>query len=549
MPTPKEIKDSFKEKDKYFELNYYDVSKGKALTKIEASKNVFSYPSYTAVLDERWRAEITKWKKFDVKLTPPGSNLQVTVPELIRILINVCSQQGLIAEQREIYYAIRGLYPNLKIEDNTWEDSYNTFISNYINVVQMALRMPMQSFGVEAGSRGAAAGEGMLVLENGTRVSLDAQPKLRFELTRDNVKYYGHARKHIHYEKEAGFARLINDNISEMIEAIFSTSSGYSSEAASKFLRDSEERGIQTYCIHDADPHGIQMQMMYGVASKNNCYMTDRFYPHNVKYLGLVPTVAKEMGLPPERVEDSDRKIIPNLRRLLSEKGTFLADIDIIDKKGQKWEYQSLNAVNERAPQIYMVEALMARNDEIKYVPVELKEPIANDIRDDVNTYLDKQINSYTDSYYNTNIRPKLIEELKRVIKPDLDKFNIMIDNELPKLDQMDNSDIREAVKLKLVNNPRQFWDTAKNQVARDMIDKKFDISAEIEWDLEVMSGSAEKSLDIHEPIIPENPLIKTDIVDSIEKRIISQKPARDKVVEPIRKALAKVFGKPDLTW
>lgn len=530
--------------NQYFELDYIKLNEGKKKIRQQASsKDTFTYPSYSPVLDQRWRALITNWYN--------SKNINSELKRILELIIQACAEQNLMAEQREIYYVIRGKYPKLTVQGTPWKDLYNTFLNNYINKVQLAIRIPMQSFGVEAGSRGSVAGEGYLLLENGIRVPLNAEPKLRFELTRDGVRYYGHAKKHIHYEKEAGFARLIAGDIAKMIEAIFSTSQGYSSEAASKFIRDSEERNIATYCLHDADPHGLQMQMMYGVASKNNCYMTDRFYPHKVTYLGLVPIVAREIGLPPEEVADTDRKIIPNLRALLQERGEFLQDVDIIDKSNEKWEYQALNALHERAPQVYLVEALRARNDEIKYVPPasEIKEAVKSSITSDVHNLVESEVSRFTDRFYQTNIKPQLVEQLKDKLESDISEFDKKMFEELPKIDTISDEDVREAVKLKLVENPRQYWDSAQYQVMRDMLRQKFNVEADIEWGTSVKEANADKSLAIGNLVIPEQPLTKTNIVDSIQKRIITTKPARDKVVNLIRQALERAFGKPNEEW
>ena len=540
------------EDNKYYELDYLGIDEGKSKIRESAKTNVITYPSFKQVLDRRWRALITTWNKTEnISTIPKKSNLNINLPEMLHVLIEICAEQNLMAEQREIYYSVRGRYPNLKINDELWIDLYNNFIGNYMNKVQLIVKMPMQSFGVEAGARGSVAGEGHLILENGNRVPLNAEPKLRFELVRAGVKYTGRGRKHIHYEKEAGFARLISGDVSKMIEAIFSTSQGYSSEAASKFIRDSEERGMKTYCLHDGDPHGIQMQMMYGVASKNNCYMTDRFYPHNVVYLGLVPTVARAIGLPPEKIDDGDRKIIPNLRVLLQEKGEFIDDINIIDEAGEKWEYQALNALHEKAPQSYMIEALRARGDEIKYVPEaeEIKKGISDSITVEVSNLVENSIVNIADNFYESNIKADLIEQIKNKLQNDIADFDIMMKNELPKLAAMDNTDIREAVKLKLVDNPRQYWDSGQYQVMKDMLSQKFEINADIKYVVDVTNASAKKDLSIVNPTIPAKPLTKNDIVDSIQRRVIAQKPQRDTIVNPIRKALEKIFGMPDLTW
>ena len=526
-----------------FELDFLDLTSGKNKIRAISDKKKWNLPSYKPVLEGRWRAEVAKWTE--------STNLDPELRKILQILIDICAEQNLIAEQREIYYAVRGKFPTLKVGKKKWADLYDTFLNNYMNKTQIAVEMPMQSFGVEAGMRGTIAGEGLLILEDGNRVSLSARPALRFEHVRSGVRYQGHARKQIHYEKEAGFSRLIAGDISQLIEAVFSTSQGYSSEAASKFLRDNEEREMKSYCLHDADPHGLQMQMMYGLASKNNCYMTDRFYPHHVIYLGLVPRVSQAIGLPPEKVDIEDRKIIPNLRILLQEKPDFLPDVDIIDKHNQKWEYQSLNAMHERAPQVYLIEALRAREDEIKHVPPasELKPNINDEVSQNVQRLVEENISGWADKFYQDNIRPRLIEQLKGKLVSDIDDFKTLMETELPKLDVFTDTSIREAVKLKLVENPRQFWETAARQVGRDMLSQKFAIEGEVDWNLEIVTAKAEKELEINPPVAPPQPLTKTDIVDSIQRRIITQKPQRDKVVNPIRKALEKVFGEPDETW
>ena len=536
----------------YFELNYTSTDKGKAIVKDLSLIGQFAYPSYSPVLDQRWRALITKTNTFSAGESPePGPGIKkITLNELYRLILKICGNREMVGEQREIYYTIRGLYPELLVNDKEWTSLYDEFIGPYTKRIELVSKLPIQCFGVEAGHRGMLAGEGDLYLEDGTRVPLAAKPTLRFELARAGVTYKGNARKNIYYEKEAGFASLVSGDIAQMIEAVFSTSQGYLADAAEKFLRDSEERGMKVYCLHDGDVHGIQMQMMYGLASKNSCYMPSRFYPQNVTYLGLVPRVANALSLPPEKVSDNDRAIIPNLRNLLQERGEFLEDVDIIDS-GKKWEYQSLNALNERACQVYLVESLRARGDEIKYVPPasQLKEAIRTTITDDVGNFTERQISQYADDLYFNNIKPELVKQLKNKLESDVAEFETMMKAELPKLDSVPDKDIREAVKVKLVENPKSFWHSGQEKVAREMIKQDFNIVSHVDWAVNVLESSAEKNLTITEPKTPDRLLTKNDIADAIQKRILPRQDARNKTVKPIRLALEEVFGKPDLEW
>ena len=81
------------------------------------------------------------------------------------------------------------------------------------------------------------------------------------------------------------------------------------------------------------------------------------------------------------------------------------------------------------------------------------------------------------------------------------------------------------------------------------MIDKKFKIEAKPEVDVTLEEASVEKKIEISNPKIPEQPLTKDDIVQSIERKMVTRKEKREPLVVKIRGAFEKIFGMVDLKW
>jgi hypothetical protein len=203
------------------------------------------------------------------------------------------------------------------------------------------------------------------------------------------------------------------------------------------------------------------------------------------------------------------------------------------------------------APQIYLAESLRAMNDEIKYVPTakEIKDSIVNTIKDDVQSFVSDTIAGYVSDYLMTTVAPDLNKKLTEMLEGDIAEFTEMMEKELPKLDKMKAEDLREAVKLKLVENPTQYFDRAIRQVVKDILNQKFVIEAKVDYKVAVPEAEADKDLKIGQPTVPDKPLTKDDIVASIEQKMIRGEKARTEVVGRIRPAVEARFGKPNQEW
>jgi hypothetical protein len=311
-----------------------------------------------------------------------------------------------------------------------------------------------------------------------------------------------------------------------------------------------EKRGLQLYVLGDADPHGMTIQMMYGRASKSNAYMPDSFYPKKATLLGLFPRVAAELGLPPEDVSPEHQKILPNLRKLMQEtRPEMVGDVEIFENDLHKWEWQALSALDQYAPAIYMVEGLRAREDEIKYVPTSANcaATIEKVIEDDLNQFVEDQIESFARSWLMENLKPKLVDQLHADLADEIQEFKDEADSQMDVLRNMNPDDLREAIKLKLVKNPKQYWSDGCRKVINDILAEKFDIiNDSIQGTIDTQGATtAETSVAISAPEVPDQPLTKDDIVEAIEKRVTG----KQTLIHKIRDAIEKILGTPSQTW
>lgn len=497
------------------------------------------------IINNRWRA----YQKGEGNL----HTLEPEIAKLVQAALEAIVKSDILMDQRDVYYSLRGKHPDWKISGHPLDtiQAYDCFVGKIMETVQLVTGYTMQSLGVRAGPRGYITGDdtSYFKLPSGLEIKISANPSLKFNLVDEGVEFHTHARKLIHYEKQAGMDALVVHDIPIMLESVFMTSAGYSVEAATKLHADMEKRGLPLWILGDADPHGLTMQCMYGRASKSNAYMPDSFYPKRCTLLGLFPRVAEELGLPAEKVTPEHQKILPNLRKLAEEtRPEILGDVEIFEKKQRKWEWQALSAQDQYAPSIYLIESLYAKNDEIKFVPnaEKIKEQITNEIKDSIEQYIENQIDAYARKWLMENLKPKLVEQITDDLKGDIEAFNKEADEQLEVLKKMDPEDLREAIKLKLVNNPKQYWTNAIWKVIDDVLSKKFTVVADVKGDVDTEgTARADTQVTISQPEVPEQPLKKIDIITAIEKRVTG----KNMLIQKIRSAVQKVVGIPNEKW
>lgn len=529
---------------KIIEVEHIDTRAGKAIVRSKVDQKPLVPRLTKDIIDGRWRA----YSKHGTMVT-----LDPDVEKMVVAALRAIANTNITVDQRDIYYSIRGKHPHWKYNGRPLksEEAYGAFVGTIMEKVQLCTNMTMQSLGVRAGPRGFITGDGYITTPKRKTIPIRAQPALDFDLVDRNVTLNSNARKVIHFEKSAGFEGLIANDMPKMIESLFSTSQGYLVEAANKFLADCQKRGMTIYTLHDADPHGMQMQLMYGKASKSNAYMPTSFYPVNVTILGLFPRIARELGLPAEDVGETHKRITQNLLKLVEEEPQLRAEIEEIINTWEQWEYQALNGLDPRAPAIYMVEALRATRDEIKFVPdaEQLKGAIEGTINEEVDKLVEDEIDAYARNWLEKTLLENFKEELRSWLSEDIERMKAKAEEELEKLRNMNPEDLREAVKKKLVERPTRYWHDAAKLVIKDMLDQHFDIdeNADVRYgapEINVIDGT-DFGLEISDPDVPEEPLTKDDIVDAIQDRVSRKTALRQK----IRQAVEAIMGVPDQTW
>ena len=526
------------------EVKHIDVRTGKGIAKAKAELKPTVPRLSKDLINGRWRAI----SKHGTMIT-----LDPDVEKMVKAAIQAIANTNITVDQRDIYYSIRGAHPHWTYGGHSLKSkqAYGAFVGTVMEKVQLFTDVTMQSLGVRAGPRGFITGDGYITTPKRRTIPIRAQPALDFDLVDRGVTVSTNARKVIHFEKSAGFEGLIANDMPKMIESLFSTSQGYLVEAANKFLADCQKRGMNIYTLHDADPHGMQMQLMYGKASKSNAYMPTSFYPVSVTILGLFPRIARELGLPAEDVGETHKVITQNLLKLVREEPQLRAEIEEIINTWQQWEYQALNGLDPRAPAIYMVEALRASKDEIKYVPdaEKLKEVIETNINEAVDELVEEQLDDYATNWLLETFLEGFKEELRSHLSEDITEMKEKANEQLEKLREMDPEDLREAVKKKLVERPTRYWGDAAKLVIKDMLDQHFTIDENpvINYsgpEINTINGT-DFDVEISDPDIPEQPLTKDDIVDAIQNRVSGKTALRQR----IREAVESVMGEPDQTW
>lgn len=530
------------------EITHSSVREGREVLKSFLSDPI-AIPSFRPTMeDNRWRAE------FIERFLSADSSQQQVLQEIMRIVSTLTD----ITTQRAIYYTLRGTHPDWTYKGKKLDDDFyqQHLVSWVMEKLQLHMGMTMQSVGVWAAPRGYISGDGDIVSSRRGRIPLQGRPTLGFDLADEGARLDTHARKVIHFEKDAGFESLTAGNMPKYLEAVFSTSQGQLSEAAQKFLRQSEDAGMSLYAVHDGDPSGIQMQLLYGLASKNNCYMPSEFYPRTVVPLGFYPSVGDALGLPPEEVGPKEGAIFRNLYDMVEgkEKGivSLEEDIETIVRERKKWEFQALNALHEKAPHIYLVEGLRVHEDEIKYVPPaeEIKESVVKGARGKTGGVVEDALRRLAQQMLEKH-EDKLVAMLKEELEEEIEDFLGLVEDGLELLADTPAENFREHVKSVLLSSPQRYAQDVVYALGRTILTAIFQPEASLTDVSFAVDDVSTGEVEVEALELPRRrrPATKTMLVDAIEEKIVPGKRVRERVSTLIRTALEDRFGAPGEEW
>lgn len=530
------------------EVSHVSMEKGRAAL-LQIDFSTAGIPSIKPVLDTRYRAE------FSGKFLNPGEN-----EKFLQEVRTIVSGLQDVSTQRAVYYALRGAHPEWTYKDEALgADFYQHLIGWIMEKTQLMTGLTMQSLGIWPGNRGYLVGDGSITTRLRGKMPISSKPMLGFDMVDEGSEVETHATKLIHFEKEAGLDGIVSRDFPKYVEAIFSTTQGQPTESGLKFLRMMEDQGMELYAVHDGDPSGIQMQLQYGMASKNNCYMPEEFYPQLVKPLGFYPSIGEALNLPPEDVKDTEEAIFGNLIALANEKQKMFPqlkrfgmarEVNVITQLRQKWEFQALNAIHEMAPKIYILEGLRVHNDPIKSVPEaqDIKEALIDVARQYAEEEVESSLKKLAKHLYDTQIERELIDLLRDGCAEEIAAFTEKVDQALPRLAAVDAHAYREEVKFRLLKNPALYAIEVLKKYAKELLAVDFDPRARLETSLGVTISSVVSTVTPHPPPI-HGSISKTELTNAIEQRIIPDTKTRNRVVSLIRKALEDRFGTPSEVW
>lgn len=507
-------------------------------------------PSISAVLDTRWRAE------YKGKFLDPKDNA-LFLDEVLRIVRGLSD----VTTQRSVYYALRGAHPEWTYKGEPLGAAFYEHLTMWImEKAQLKTGITMQAMGIWAGIRGYVTGDGIIQSGRRGRVPLSARPAMAFDLADEGVILATRARKLIHFEKEAGLEGLLSGNFPQFTEALFSTSGGALTESSTKFMRMLEDRGMPLWAVHDGDPAGMQMQLMHGMASQNNCYMPEEFYPQFVRPLGFYPSIGYALGLPPEDVTDKEDKIFNNLINLVNEKNERFPElrrygldqeVDVIVNQRKKWEFQALDALHETAPKIFILEGLRVHGDEIKHVPGGdvIKRQAMESARIHATTEVENSLKKLANELYSSELEKKLIDLIRASLSTEIAIFRQLVEDALELLEAAPDEAFREAIKKKILSDPSLYAADIVKKMGKEILMANFIPTAELETEFSISGVSAQQSVVGRPPSLPEHELTKTELVNAIEKKILPDSATRSKITGLLRSTLEQRFGEPEEVW
>jgi len=246
---------------------------------------------------------------------------------------------------RETYYSARG-QRDIEFRDQS-ESDYT------ITDLEVALNTPRESFNIYPKDRGAIFGD--LDIEytfppayEGRIKNLTDNPDgapIGRSLT--SSKFVGTtADKVIVIEKDAMFARFVEEKVHEKHNAILIQTEGIPSRSARMVIRRlNQDMGLPIYIFTDGDPWGLHIAMVIISGSAVAAHLRGLTTPE-AKWIGVWGSDVLEYKLPTENLTEQDLKRLNEIKRdPRYVDDLWQKEIDIFLKMGKKAELEAFSAL------------------------------------------------------------------------------------------------------------------------------------------------------------------------------------------------------------
>jgi DNA topoisomerase-6 subunit A len=245
---------------------------------------------------------------------------------------------------REVYYSARG---QRDIEFRAQEESDYT-----ITDLEVALNRPRESFNVYPKDRGGMFGD--LNIEYTFPPAYEGQVKnltdnpdgapIGRSLTSSKFLDTS-ADKVIVIEKDAMFARFVEEKVHEKFNAILIQTEGIPSRSARMVIRRlNQDMGLPVYIFTDGDPWGLHIAMVIISGSAVAAHLRGLTTP-DAKWVGVWGSDIQKYKLPTENLTETDLKRLKEIKddpRYVED--LWQHEIDIFLKMGKKAELEAFSA-------------------------------------------------------------------------------------------------------------------------------------------------------------------------------------------------------------
>jgi DNA topoisomerase-6 subunit A len=245
---------------------------------------------------------------------------------------------------REVYYSARG-QRDIEFRDQN-ESDYT------ISDLEVALNRPRESFNIYPKDRGAIFGD--LNIEytlppayNGVQKNLTDNPDgAPIGRSFTSAKFLDTtADKVIVIEKDAMFARFVEEKVHEKFNAILLQTEGIPSRSARMVIsRLNHDKELPVYIFTDGDPWGLHIAMVIISGSEVAAHLRGLTSP-DAKWIGVWGSDIKKYKLPTENLTATDLKRLKELKidpRYMND--LWQREIDILLKMGKKAELEAFSS-------------------------------------------------------------------------------------------------------------------------------------------------------------------------------------------------------------
>ncbi|XP_076462075.1 meiotic recombination protein SPO11-like [Babylonia areolata] len=252
-------------------------------------------------------------------------------------------QEDRYCTKRDIYYQSPDMFGSQSVIDNVVDN-----VACMLEVSRWKLHILATCKGLVAGDLQFYDGQGRHVDCNRTKmgVQIPAHDK-------DMLYLHTDAQLVLVVEKDATFQNLLTEDFCEHFgKVIIITGKGFPDVGTRLLLRKIWDKfKLPVFAVVDADPHGIEIMLVYKYGSKNQAFENQHLTVPGLKWLGILPTDIVKLSLQKNSLQslsDGDLQKLTDIlqRPYTTPHSSFALQVEMMIQSGLKAELQCLDSLD-----------------------------------------------------------------------------------------------------------------------------------------------------------------------------------------------------------